>query len=113
MYRFGLCISKSLFSVLAFTGAPASFPVQIENRKLHRYVQWSETIEKQARDYIKEKLPVGAFVGIHLRNGIDWVKYLFHFRFKFFSYSRTPLAWINWDGKPSGYAENQDNWIFL
>jgi hypothetical protein len=28
-------------------------------------------------------------------------------------YSRTPHIQINWDGKPSGYAENQDNWIFL
>jgi len=37
-------------------------------------MQWSETIEKQARDYIKKKLPVGAFIGIHLRNGIDWVR---------------------------------------
>ena len=23
------------------------------------------------------------------------------------------LIWIKWDGKPSRYAENQDNWIFL
>jgi hypothetical protein len=29
------------------------------------------------------------------------------------TYSRTPLFWINWDGEPSGYAENPDNWIFL
>jgi len=28
-------------------------------------------------------------------------------------YSRTPLIRINWDGGPSGYAENTDNWIFL
>jgi hypothetical protein len=28
-------------------------------------------------------------------------------------YSRTPLIRINWDGDPSGYAENPDNWIFL
>jgi len=26
---------------------------------------------------------------------------------------RTPIIRINWDGLPSGYAENQDNWIFL
>jgi hypothetical protein len=24
-------------------------------------------------------------------------------------YSKTPLIWINWDGEPSGYAENPDN----
>jgi len=28
-------------------------------------------------------------------------------------YSRTPLIRINWDDKPSGYAENQHNFIFL
>jgi hypothetical protein len=26
---------------------------------------------------------------------------------------RTPLVWINWDGEPSAYAENPDNWIFF
>ena len=30
-----------------------------------------------------------------------------------FEYSRTPLIQINWDGKPSGYAGNPVNWIFL
>jgi hypothetical protein len=28
-------------------------------------------------------------------------------------YSRSPLIRIKWDGKPSGYAENPDNWIFF
>jgi hypothetical protein len=28
-------------------------------------------------------------------------------------YSRTPLIRINWDGEPSGYAENPDDWIFI
>jgi len=28
-------------------------------------------------------------------------------------YSRTPLIQIIWDGEPSGYAGNPDNWIFL
>jgi hypothetical protein len=28
-------------------------------------------------------------------------------------YGRTPFIRINWDGAPSGYAENPDNWIFL
>ena len=28
-------------------------------------------------------------------------------------YSRIPLIRFNWDGEPSGYAENPDNWIFL
>ncbi|XP_026277927.1 GDP-fucose protein O-fucosyltransferase 1 [Frankliniella occidentalis] len=60
--------------VLAFTGAPASFPVQLENRDLHKYLKWSENIQKQAKYFIKNKLPKGAFLGLHFRNGIDWVR---------------------------------------
>jgi hypothetical protein len=30
-----------------------------------------------------------------------------------FKYGITPITRINWDCKPSGYAENPDNWIFL
>ena len=28
-------------------------------------------------------------------------------------YSRTPFIWINREAKPSGYAENPDNWSFF
>jgi len=30
-----------------------------------------------------------------------------------FMYSRIPHVWINWDGEPSGYADNPDKWTFL
>ncbi|XP_055384488.1 GDP-fucose protein O-fucosyltransferase 1 [Condylostylus longicornis] len=65
---------SSNWPVLAFTGAPASFPVQMENRKLQKYVVWSDEIQEKAKKFIKENLPKGAFIGIHLRNGIDWVR---------------------------------------
>lgn len=68
------------YPVLAFTGAPASFPVQSENRLLHKYLKWSSNIETQAKDFIKNSLPKGAFIGIHLRNGIDWVKACEHIK---------------------------------
>nr|CAG4651664.1 EOG090X02RM [Triops cancriformis] len=58
--------------VLAFTGAPASFPVQEENRALHRYLEWSDFVVAKAKDFIQSTLPKGPVVGIHLRNGIDW-----------------------------------------
>jgi len=29
------------------------------------------------------------------------------------NYSINPIICINWDGEPSGYAENSDYWIFL
>ena len=28
-------------------------------------------------------------------------------------YDRTPIIRINWNGEPSGYADNPDNWIFF
>jgi len=59
--------------VLAFTGAPGSFPVQFENKHLQKCLIWNNDMLNKAKAFIKEKLPKGAFVGIHLRNGIDWV----------------------------------------
>lgn len=78
--------------VIAFTGAPSgqlkhfcfiqalkenfilAFPVQEENLHLHKYLQWSDQINDKANEFIKTKLPKGAFIGIHLRNGIDWIR---------------------------------------
>lgn len=54
-------------------GAPGDFPVAERNRKLQKYLQWSQEIEKKADKFIKDVLQVGPFVGIHLRRGSDWV----------------------------------------
>lgn len=64
--------------VMAFTGAPASFPVQFENKKLQACLNWNNNMLDKAKNFIKKTLPKGAFVGIHLRNGFDWVMYLQH-----------------------------------
>lgn len=56
------------------TGAPASFPVQEENRHLQKHLKWSDMVENAANSFIKKILPKGAFIGVHLRNGLDWVK---------------------------------------
>lgn len=37
-------------------------------------MEWSESVSTKAENFIKTVLPKGAFVGIHLRNGIDWVR---------------------------------------
>ena len=59
--------------VLAFTGAPAPYPVQKENVQLHKYLKWNDNMLEKAEDFIKSTLrPRGPFIGIHLRNGIDW-----------------------------------------
>lgn len=66
--------------VLAFTGAPASFPVQPENRDLQKYLQWSDTIDSAASKFIKTAVPKGAFIGVHLRNGVDWIRACDHIK---------------------------------
>ncbi|KAK8386089.1 hypothetical protein O3P69_010667 [Scylla paramamosain] len=63
----------SKWPVLAFTGAPASFPVQENNRGLHKYLEWSDAVLNKAKKFINS-LPYGHFIGVHLRNGVDWVR---------------------------------------
>lgn len=60
--------------VLAFTGAPASFPVQAENVELQKHLVWTARLQSIASDWVKANLPKGAYIGIHLRNGIDWTR---------------------------------------
>ena len=64
---------SSDYPVLAFTGAPASYPVQAENVKLSKYVVYNDEVAAKGERFIKEKLAHGPFIGIHLRNGPDWV----------------------------------------
>jgi len=56
-------------------GAPASFPVQREHRGLQRHLLFSRRIEDEAQKYIDKHFAGKKFVGIHLRNGADWVRY--------------------------------------
>eukprot|EP00057_Strongylocentrotus_purpuratus_P033135 XP_790324.3 PREDICTED: GDP-fucose protein O-fucosyltransferase 1-like [Strongylocentrotus purpuratus] len=68
-----LVASVREYPVIALPGAPAAFPVTRENRELHRYLHWSEEIEKQADKFIEENLSEGPFVGVHIRQGSDWI----------------------------------------
>lgn len=54
-------------------GAPGAFPVHEKDRWLQKFVQWSANIEKKAKEFITSVLKNEPFVGIHLRNGIDFV----------------------------------------
>lgn len=64
----------SEWPVLAFVGAPASFPIQKENLHIHKYLKWSDEIVNMANMFINNKIKPGKFIGIHLRNGIDWTR---------------------------------------
>ena len=59
--------------VLALMGAPASYPVQEEHRTLQKYIEWSDKIASETSEFIEENIR-RPFVGIHLRNGVDWVR---------------------------------------
>lgn len=66
--------------VLAFTGAPASFPVQKENIRLQKYLVWTDEMQTIATNWVKSTLPKGAYLGIHLRNGVDWKRACEHIK---------------------------------
>ncbi|CAK1549858.1 unnamed protein product [Leptosia nina] len=72
--------NPSKWPVLAFTGAPASFPVQAENVHLHKYVKWNVKMKEKAKSFIKQNMRGGGFLGIHLRNGQDWVRACDHIK---------------------------------
>ena len=63
----------SEYPVLAFTGAPASYPVQAENVKLSKYLVYNDEMVKRGDAFIRDNLAHGPFIGVHLRNGPDWV----------------------------------------
>ncbi|KAK7473705.1 hypothetical protein BaRGS_00035032 [Batillaria attramentaria] len=60
------------YPVLAFVGPPAAFPVQEHHVKLHKYLKWSDKYETKAADFINDNIPDKPFLGIHLRNGMDF-----------------------------------------
>ena len=65
----------SQFPVLAFSSAPAAFPVQQSHRWLQRFIQWTGQIEAEADEIINSKFGGKGeirLVAVHLRNGPDW-----------------------------------------
>ncbi|KAL5499922.1 hypothetical protein EMCRGX_G011394 [Ephydatia muelleri] len=58
--------------VLAFKGAPATFPVLRHHRHLQRYVLWSDKMNRIVEDYITKEMKAAPFIGVHMRIGVDW-----------------------------------------
>jgi len=59
------------YPVLAFTGAPAQFPVIKNFIPNQKYVEFSDEISKLAQDFIDKYLE-RPYIGVHLRNDIDF-----------------------------------------
>jgi hypothetical protein len=67
---------------LAFSGVPGAFPVAEKNVHLQKYLKWSDSIEKQADEFISSFKTKNdeKFIALHLRNGNDFVSF-FLFRY--------------------------------
>jgi len=55
-------------------GTPASYPVQSKHRHLQQHLVFSQRIADEAQKYIDAHFSRNKFIGIHLRNGADWVR---------------------------------------
>ncbi|CAH2066629.1 unnamed protein product, partial [Iphiclides podalirius] len=64
MGRFGNQADNFLekWPVLAFTGAPASFPVQKENVYLQKFLKWNNGIVNMMKSFIKKNMSGGGFI---------------------------------------------------
>ena len=62
--------------MIALRGAPASFPMSPKLWPLQKFLVLSEEVQEEAVKYINDNFPDQKFVGIHLRNGIDWVWFM-------------------------------------
>ena len=72
---FSLRFPVSDYPVIALMGAPGAFPVEEKNRWLQKFVRWSPAVENMAKEFVNSVLKKEPFVGIHLRNGIDFVSF--------------------------------------
>ena len=74
LYHLSMCrYPPDTHPVLAFKGAPASFPVQIINRPLQQYVVWNSHMQDWIQSYVETEMSGGQYIAVHLRIGSDWV----------------------------------------
>ena len=72
--------SPDIYPVIAFTGAPGAFPVEEYNTHLHKYMKWSPEIDTLATTFLKRTNKKNEkIIGIHLRNGADFVRLILYF----------------------------------
>ncbi|CAH1776158.1 unnamed protein product [Owenia fusiformis] len=78
LWRWGKLYPPADHPVMAFKGAPARFPIQEHHVHLQQYLEWSDAIEGEAQQYVDDTFHGEPYVGIHLRNGGDWVNACAH-----------------------------------
>jgi len=71
--RWNTLFPPSTHPVLALNGAPANFPVNPEHRSLQRFWKWNNKMQTKRDNYVNSTL-TKPYVGIHMRNGVDWVR---------------------------------------
>ena len=64
----------SHYPVIALRGAPAPFPMRPELWPLQQHLVLSQGVQQLGDRYIDHHFPHTTFIGIHLRNGEDWVR---------------------------------------
>ena len=61
--------------MLALTGAPASFPVSEAHLGLQSSLEWTDLWRQRGESWLRTNLGRAVpFLGLHLRNGLDWNK---------------------------------------
>ncbi|KAF8770068.1 GDP-fucose protein O-fucosyltransferase 1 like protein [Argiope bruennichi] len=72
---FDVNFDESVFyQPLHYDEPPQLSPCVRKMGKLNRNLVWSDAVLKEAKTFISGMVPRGPFVGIHLRNGPDWVR---------------------------------------
>ncbi|KAI1724199.1 GDP-fucose protein o-fucosyltransferase domain-containing protein [Ditylenchus destructor] len=71
--KWSLRYPSDQYPVLAFSSAPAHFPAIKEHRHLQKFIHWNSIVLNDAQKFVDENLP-RPYIGIHLRNNIDWVR---------------------------------------
>ncbi|CAI4227393.1 unnamed protein product [Auanema sp. JU1783] len=69
--------NSSLYPVLAFSSAPASFPSNRRVWELQKYLRWGSRVLGMAKQYVADHLQK-PFIGVHLRNERDWASVCEH-----------------------------------
>ena len=61
----------SKYPVIAFIGAPSSFPVHEDALPVHKYIRLHQAAISKGYSY-RRKIIKEPYIGVHIRHGVDW-----------------------------------------